>query len=197
MKKQVSILLIALASTVAFAQEAPSKLGLVFSFGANLGGDTLVRGTYSNGDSYTIKAGGGTMLSIGATYSINDKMDIQATIGHESDSTDAVNGSIDFKRNPMEVLGFYNINENIRIGAGLRQVSDARLSSSGVASSLGTTDYSASAGTVLEGQYFFAPKSAERKVRVGMFVRFVAEEFTAAGKSVKGDHLGLGVTVSY
>lgn len=197
MKKQVSILLIALASTVAFAQEAPSKLGLVFSFGANFGGDTLARGTYSNGDSYKINAGGGTMLAIGATYSINDKMDIQATIGHESDSTDAVNGSIDFKRSPMEVLGFYTINDKVRIGAGLRQVSGASLSSSGVASRLGTTDYSGSAGTVLEGQYYFAPKSAERKLRVGMFVRFVAEEFTAPGKSVKGDHLGLGVTLNY
>lgn len=197
MKKLIGILMVALISTAATAQESPNKLGLVMSLGLNTGGDTLASGTYTNGESFSIKAGGGTLLSIGAAYLVNDKIDIQATIGHESDSTDAVNGSINFKRSPMEVLGFYNFNDSYRLGAGLRQVSSATLTTSGVAARLGSSDFSASAGTVLEGQYFFTPRVAEKKLRLGLFVRYVTEKYTSGSTTVNGDHLGMGLTAHY
>ncbi len=199
MKIQICAALLTLVVTSAFAQQPASKFGFVGVVGGNYGGDTLVSGNYSNGDSYSIKAGKGLMVAGGLTYAVNPAVDVQGTIGYERDSTNATNGQIKFTRTPMEVLGFYNFNDGyFRLGMGLRHVSGAHLSSSGVAANVGSADYDASTGTVLEAQ-FLGKKSTGQKVRLGLYVRYVAEKFTSQSshKTVSGNHMGLGLAAYY
>lgn len=199
MKKHICLVVLALAATATFAQQTSSKLGFVGALGANFGGDTLVSGNYSNGGSYSIKSGKGLMLAGGVTYAVDPTIDVQATIGYENDSTNASNGEIKFTRTPMEVLGFYNFNDAYRLGLGLRRACGAHLSSSGAAASVGSEDFDASTGAVLEGQYLFGQKNTERKARFGLYARYVAEKFTSqkSSKTVSGNHIGLGVVTYF
>lgn len=178
----------------AFAQTAPSaapaaspskNFRFLLGLGFTSGGDTLVDGQYSNGSSYKISAGGGIDIKGGLEYQITPQFAVQGSVGYHSDSTSASNGNIGFKRTPIEVLGFYGVNPKFRLGAGVRSSSGAGLSSSGVASSVGSLTVTGNTGTVIQGDYFFAPKSA-------FSIRAVNESFTRSdsAKSISGNHVG-------
>ena len=183
----------------AMSKEEPSKLGFVGAIGYNVGGEKLVAGQYSDGSTFGVNAGSGVMLSGGATYALNPQVDLQATIGYENDSTNATNGNISFTRMPLEALAFYNFSDKYRLGVGVRRAGSAKLSGSGVASSLGSYTFTPSTGFVVEGQYALSPKTTERKWHAAAFVRVVSENYTIGNpsQSFNGSHVGFGVAFYY
>lgn len=200
MKKQIGAALVTLFVFTAQAQaEENQKIGFVGAIGLNAGGDKLSSGQYTNGNSFDITAGGGVMISGGLTYALNPSVDLQATIGYETDTTNATNGAIAFNRIPVEALAFYNFSDKYRLGGGVRSATGAKLSGSGVASSLGSTDFTASPGVVIEGQYVLSPKSATRKLQTAIYVRYVSESFKTGtpSQSFNGNHVGAGVAFYY
>ena len=199
MKKQIFTAALALFAFAAQAQSAePSKFGFVGALGVNSGGDTLVSGNYTNGDSFSIKAGNGVMASFGMTYALNPSVDLQATIGFESDATNASNGSIKFERMPIEALAFYNFTDTYRLGGGFRSATGAKLTSSGVASGL-NADLNASVGVVLEGQYMLGSKNSASKFHPALYLRYVSEKYTtpSVNQNIDGSHVGIGVAVYF
>lgn len=172
--------------------------------GVAFGGDTLASGTYTDGTSYEVNAGQGIVLSVGADYRVADKVTVQGSVGYQSGSTNAKNGDISFKRLPVELLVFYDISNQMRIGGGVRKANSAELTVSGAAAGSATPGtYDSSVGTVLEGQYFFSPApaaTAVRKAQWGLNLRYVSETYTptnASASAKSGNHLGLGVVMYY
>jgi hypothetical protein len=196
MKVIATAVLVSLACMGAQAQESP-KFRWFGSLGASFGGDTLVSGAYTSGQTFSIKAGDGVLLSGGLSFPVADKLDLQASVGYQSTSTNATNGKIDFTRMPIELLAFYNMDSKWRLGGGLRSATGARLSTSGVAGTLGSYDFTPSVGVVAEGQYFFNTFSS--KVAYGLNVRYVNESFEekVSKTKVNGSSLGVGIFLYY
>jgi outer membrane protein W len=189
MKKTLLAFALAAASIgVAQAQTAaPAAKPLRFLVGAGLtfGGDKLATAQYTNGGEINIHAGSMVALNAGIDYRINEAFSVQGTVGYHFDNASAENGSIRFERFPFELLGYYNVSPQWRVGGGVRYASNAKLSSSGVAD-FGDYEFDSTVSGVVEGEYMFGPK-------VGVKVRYVNEKFQAkiGGARIDGSHIGL------
>ena len=150
------------------------------------GGDTLASVTYTDGSTQSIKAGGMLQIGGGVEYrQAGAPWAVQAGIGYHFDTTHANNGDITFSRWPIELSGVWYPSEQIRLGLGLRHATNASLHSSGAASDLGDTDFSAKTGALVEGEWLITPK-------MGLSLRWVDEKYNLAGHDIDGSHVGLG-----
>ncbi|MBA5608121.1 hypothetical protein H3H36_22485 [Duganella sp. FT3S] len=172
--------------TGALAQTTAKPLHFVAGAGVTFGGDKLATTHYTDGSSSNITAGSGLALLVGAEYRVAEQFSVQGTVGYHIRFTpDASNGDADFRRVPVELLGYYHINDQWRVGAGVRFVSNARLHGSGAASGL-NADFDNTTGAVLEGEYFVKPN-------VGLKLRAVREQYTPTHSNVSfsGNHIGM------
>ena len=199
--KQLAAALLALAATVAQAQGIGTGVRLYTNLGYSLGGDTLASGTFTNGDAWNVKAGEGLMLAVGADFRVAENFTLRTSVGYHYDGVNAKNGDVSFTRIPVEVLGFYEVNQHFMLGGGLRKATGARIEASGVVSGLSSVgDYDSSLGVVLEGVYFFNAISKEsHKAQWGINLRLVSEEFKQVGNPVSksGNHAALGFVFMY
>jgi hypothetical protein len=150
------------------------------------GGDTLASVTYTDNTTQSIKAGG--MLQIGGGIEYRQPgmpFAVQAGIGYHFDTTHASNGDITFSRWPIELIAFWYPSEQVRLGLGLRHATNASLHSSGAAD-IGSTDFSAKTGGLVEAEWLVTP-------HVGVSLRYVDEKYNLAGHDIDGSHVGLGV----
>jgi hypothetical protein len=185
--KKIVFILSALFATMGAAQaQSPVSTPVHYfaGLGVSGGGDDLATAKYTNGSSQDIKAGGGVYFTAGANYRLNPKFSIQGTFNFHVDDTNAKNGNIKFQRFPIEVLGYYHVNNDWRVGGGVRYISGAKLSSSGAAAGLEIKFDNAVSG-VVEAEYFWSPQ-------FGMKMRYVNETFKASGyRDVKANHVGI------
>lgn len=168
-------------------QPLPYKpLSMIVGAGFSAGGDELASAQYTNGDSVDIRAGGGVYLTAGVNYRFHPQFSMQATANFHIDDTSARNGSIRFRRYPIELLGYYHVNPEWRVGGGVRYVSGAKLSSSGVASGL-NFEFDSTTSGVIEAEYLYGPK-------LGFKFRYVNETFKAARvNDVDANHFGASI----
>ncbi len=153
------------------------------------GGKTLVTVKYTDGSTQKIRSGGFVHLFGGAEYE-TDQFAVQGNIGYHVDDTTAKDGSIKFSRWPVELIGLWKLDANIRLGGGLRKATGAKVTSSGAASSLGSQKFDSKVGLVLQGEYLFMPNA-------GVLLRVVNESYEVAGIKVQGNHVGLGVNYRF
>lgn len=193
--------LLVLGSAVAQAQAPAARFHA--NIGYSVGGDTLASGNYVDGTSYRISAGTGLLLALGADFRLTDTVRLQATLGSHVDKTNASNGEISFNRSPVELLAFYDLNQQVRLGGGVRKAQNAELKATGAGLGVVTPGaYESTTGVVLEGQYFFNPGTTgdEHKARFGLGLRFVGESFKRANGStatINGSHVGLNLLFYY
>lgn len=179
----------ALASS-AQAQAVPAPLpaktvsGFV-GIGATTGGDKLATAYYTNGDSVNIKAGGGVYFTGGVDFRINQQFSAQTSISFHVDDQTAKNGSLKFQRFPIEALAFYHIDQNWKVGTGLRYVTGAKLSGSGVAD-ISDVKFDNTLSGLVEVEYMFSPQYSLK-------VRYVNEKLEAKynGAEVKAHQVGI------
>jgi hypothetical protein len=94
-------------------------LDLVLSAGLTFGGDDLAATT--NGE--TLEAGGLMLLGVGGIYSFEDSnFQLQGLFGYHFDEVNAADGSADFKRTTLEIMPFYKVTEDVRLGVGYLKV---------------------------------------------------------------------------
>ena len=175
---------LALASLLAHADEG-RPLRFVLGTGVTFGGEKLATVTYTDGTVQDIRSGGLVAYYVGLDVRATPQVSFQATIGGHVDSTlGAGNGSVRFTRVPVEVLGYYHVNDRIRLGGGLRLVNSPELVGRGVASNVGVS-FDNTVGLVLEGEYSFTRW-------FGLKLRAVSETYQASGGGTKanGDHVG-------
>lgn len=163
---------------------APSPTHFLAGLGVSAGGDDLATAKFTNGGSQDIKAGGGFYFTTGVDYRVSPDFALQATVNFHVDDTNAKNGNIKFQRFPIELLAYYNLNSQWRVGGGLRYTTSPKLSSGGAAAGLDIKFDDTTSG-VLEAEYFWTPA-------IGMKMRYVNETFKARGyHDVKANHVGI------
>lgn len=192
MKKYI-LLALCLASSGVWAQA--SRMQFVGSGLVSFGGDKLYQGNYNTGETFDITAGGTYQFNAGANYSLSPVFDVQLTVGYHTSTTNATNGSVDFTRWPVELLGFYQFNDKFRIGGGLRQSMDSKTAVSGVGNGVPTYAFKSNPGGVIELQYLLnTHRHSAAYTTVNL--RYVGESFTEKSTSTKinGNHLGIGVS---
>lgn len=200
----LTALLIAASAPLVQAQNnqtaSDSPWRFVGSLGYSVGGDRLASGNYANtGNSYSIRAGKGLEVMVGAEYQIAPQWSARATLGWHQDSTHATNGEYKFQRYPLEFVGLYELAPTWRLGAGLHRSNSVKFSSSGVVSAAGSANFDGSTGLALVGQYLFSPLSGGNKLRTAVEARYVKESFTQKNTQTKlnGDHLSLALVAMY
>lgn len=176
------------AAAPAFA--ADGALHPVVGIALTGGGKTLVEVDMDEGPNRKISSGGLTQLFAGVEQRVGGgAFSWQATLGYHFDRVDASNGSLSFSRYPLEVLGFWNANDNVRLGGGLRKALGTTFEASGAGATVAPdANMRASVGLVLQGEYLFGEHAS-------VFVRFVSEQYKSGhlvGGEVSGDHGGLG-----
>jgi len=180
-------------TSAAFAQDRAWQ----YTGGAMLtaGGDPVFKGRYTDGTKVDINAGSLVDLRFGVNVNLRPTLDIQTTLGIHNDGIFSSDANASFTRFPLEVMGFYQLNNNYRIGAGLRKSLSAKLNTEGIANYVRDADYKSSVGNVLEFQYLLGKNNPESKTKTALNFRFVKENFTEKiyGIRFKGDHIGFGV----
>lgn len=189
MKKHITAFAAA-AAALALSTTAQAE-GLRPLLGVSLtgGGKSLVKVEYTNGDTQNIRSGGLIHLFGGAEYE-SESFAIQGNVGYHVDDTNAKDGSVRFSRWPVELIGFWKIDANLRWGVGLRKATSAKVASSGAASNLGSQGFESKAGLILQGEYLFAPNWSG-------LLRVVREDYTVYGAKVQGNHVGLGTSYRF
>ena len=191
MKKYVFFAVI--LSSAAFAQESPWQyMGGIQVSG---GGDHLFLGKYSDGTKVDVTAGGGLLVNLGVNHKFNSSLNLQTTLGIHTDGTLGTNGNASFTRFPLEVMGFYQLNDDYRLGAGARKSLGAKLGTSGVATYQPSLEFNASVGQVIELQYLLGKPNKKSNAKTAVNFRYVKETYTEKtyGIKVKGNHVGVGV----
>jgi hypothetical protein len=187
------VLIACLFASSAFAQDSPWHFtgGILLSEG----GDRLFTGKYTDGTKIDITAGGTLALHFGLYRNIGSAFDLQTTLGIHTAGTLGTNGNASFTRFPLEVMGFYQLNDDYRLGAGARKSLSAKLKTSGVATYQPSLEFKSSVGSVVELQYLIGKKTRKSKAQSAVNFRYVKETFTekTEGIKVKGDHIGVGV----
>src|SRR5690606_23263342 len=95
--------------------------------GLTFGGDKLATAVYEDGTEIDIDAGGTIALHVGVDYRFAPQFSVQGTVGYHVDGASARNGDLRFERVPVELLGYYHVNEQLRVGGGIRFVTNAAL----------------------------------------------------------------------
>jgi hypothetical protein len=157
--------------------------------GITFGGDRLATAEYEDGGEIDIRAGSMLALYAGVEFAVNPNVALQANIGYHVDNASAENGDIRFGRYPIELLGYYKVSPQWRIGGGARFVNGVKLSSSG-AGDIGDFEFKNTTGLVLEGEYSINPN-------LGLKVRYVSEKYETKEFNTKHDGNHVGVLLNY
>ena len=176
-----------MAQAQGFVQvQDPASKPLRFVAGAGLtyGGERIVTAHYTDGDQIDIDGGGSVALLVGLDYRVNAGFSVQGTVGYHVDNAPGRDGDIRFERVPLELLGYYHVNDKVRVGGGLRYVTAASLRTNGVAD-IGDYEFKDSTSPVAEIEYLYSP-------RLGFKLRYVNDKFKYRDYSgtVRGDHVG-------
>ncbi|PWF55512.1 outer membrane beta-barrel protein [Massilia glaciei] len=167
--------------------DVPEKQTRFFlQMGFTGGGDKIATIHYTDGSKGDVTFGSLIQLGAGVDYRINETYSVQASINDHLSSEGADNGSVRFTRFPLEVLGYYKVSPQWRIGAGARFVMGPNLKSRGAASGMGNGDFDNTVGGIVEAEYAFGRN-------IGLKLRYVAEKYKVSGTSFtsSGNHVGL------
>jgi hypothetical protein len=194
----ILFILLAFISIPAFAGD--DRIKFVGSIGGSSGGEKMYTGSYTDGSTFDIKAGGGIYINAGISYVVDPEFDIQTTLGYHTDSTSANNGNISFDRVPLEAIVFYNFDDSkIKLGVGLRKSLSAKSTTSGVATDYYQAhSYNSSLGQVIELQYSFNKKVVDNDY-FALSLRYVSEYYKINGydEKIDGSHVGLALVYYY
>ncbi len=198
MKKWLMALATGLA--VVSAQAEAPRVRLFGSVAYGDGGDKIIAEQYSNGAPIEMFAGSGWTWTIGADMRLFGPLALQVSVGQQRNRVNGANFDMDFVRNPVEVLAFYSVTEQIRLGVGAHKTYNAKFTETGVQPR--SRDYDGSTGAVLEGQYFFTAPTNERAFLSGVNLRVIRENFvqtsgTGTGTEARGDQVAIGLFFYY
>lgn len=183
--------------TGALAQQRDFRFA--FDFGITGGGDKLATVQFSDGTTESVRAGG--LLQLGAGFLFQPSgapLALQATFNYHVDDVSARNGSLTFRRYPLEVIGYVMPAPYLRFGAGPRFVFAPELESDFPGQN-STVRFKDTVGVVLEAG--FRPVG-----QLWVNARFVAEKYkvdsidganvTTASK-VNGNSVGLNLVYAF
>jgi hypothetical protein len=190
MKKIISALALATVSLGAaqaqtMAQPAEARqMRFLVGMGLTFGGDQLANAHYTDGIDRSIRAGSMIAFNAGIDYRVTPQFSFQGTFGYHMDNASASNGSMRFERFPIELLAYYHVSPQWRLGGGARYVTGTKFKSGG-AGDVGNYDFDNTLSPVVEAEYLM-------NANWGFKVRLVSEKFTesVSGAKVDANHVG-------
>ena len=209
MKKPALELTLALAlsaaATLAHADDG-SAVRFYAGIGISHGGDSLGTGEIVPEDGqggatipFNIRPGTSAELRLGADYRLGERFHIQASVGYADQAPQGVDGSLDFRETPIELMGFVNVFQGLRLGAGYRK-SYAQYSGTGLGSDWpGLGRYTSANGNVIEVQYLFSSDGNydSQHALGGFSLRIVNETLRHDDISINGHHYEFGGVFYY
>jgi outer membrane protein W len=119
--KHIAVPLLAMSSFSALANEEVSQSPVSFSvfLGIATGGEKLASIRYDDDSSDSIKAGSGLALGGGLNYQINSDWSVQSNLAYFFDSDNADNADIAITRLTLDVIPYYQINDDFKVGTGI------------------------------------------------------------------------------
>jgi hypothetical protein len=112
-----SLLYVAPAHAYDSSAAGRRDLGVLLRLQFDFGGAELAHVTWSDGDSYTLRAGQLATVSTGLLYHPAVPYAIEGTIGYKFDKVNGSNGTMEFVRVPVDLVGSYTW-RFLRLGAG-------------------------------------------------------------------------------
>ena len=192
MKKISLAIALAVASLNSAYAQAPravepeaKQMRYTIGMGFTHGGDELAETEFTDGTSEKIRAGGLVAFVAGVDYRINQQFSVQGNIGFHVDNSTAENGDVHFRRYPIELLAYYHLSPQWRIGGGVRFVNSVRGKASGAAGNY-NIEFDNTTGGVIEAEYMMGYKTS-------MKVRVVREKYKVSDYPLefKGNHVGV------
>jgi len=170
----------------------------VFNFGYDYDGDEVEPISFVSGNTHSVAAGKGVFLNVGAVMDFDTDhrfwrdFKVQSTLGYKIDAIPkATNGSLDWSRIPVELLGFYHFREsNLRLGAGLTYQFSNELRGTGVLQR--QRQFDNSLGGVIEADYLFGIK---KNLLLGL--RYTIIQYRAASRFVTYNANSLGLQFGF
>jgi hypothetical protein len=193
MKNTVLAVTLALASLGAQAQTFvqvdpanPKPLRFVAGAGLTFGGDKLATAYFEDGRDVDLHAGGMLALLAGVDYRVSPQFSVQGTVGYHVDDATGRNGDMRFARIPFELLGYYHVNDKVRVGGGVRHVTNTEFRTGGVVADMGDFEFEDTTSGVVELEYIYSHQ-------LGLKLRWVNEEFKEKnyGIPLKANHVGM------
>ncbi len=192
--KSLKILnLIPIVATL-MAAASPSQAGsFAGRVGIDGGGDTLLSLQFTNGDSSSIKAGGGVFFEIGygtiTPLQDNPKLQTEVSFGYKVDSEDATNGEVEFRRLSVNLNQMMKL-EKFRLGGGITYHFDNKLKTSGGFFTGGSVEFDESLGFNLLAEYLVSDKAV-----LGLRATFI--DYEVSGATLDANSVGLYLGANY
>lgn len=186
MKKMILMVALAIASlNAAHAQNNGPVYGsprLFIGTGLTGGGDKLATVEYYDGYERDIKGGGFFQAGVGVDLRVTEEFSLQASYNYHYDSDSARDSDFKFSRSPIELMAYYHVAQNWRIGAGARYVGNAKIQDYGY-----TQKFDNTVGAVIEAEYLLGN-------HFGFKLRYVSEKYETTFGPYKykfdGNHAG-------
>lgn len=123
--------------------------------GIEYGGDDIVEIQFTSGETQKMKAGQGGYLAVGGQFQFAKvpKFLIRTTLGIKYNTTAADNANIRFTRIPINIMGYFKVTDDIRIGAGITTHQNVKLKGDGF---LPDADFESNIGPRVEIGYKWA-----------------------------------------
>jgi len=162
-----------------------NRVGFEVQTDLDFGGDDLATVSFTNGKSQDVKAGQGIVVSAGLHFRPVEetRFDMQVLVGYKYVTTAASNADINVSRVVLQLLGDYQFDNGVYLGAGLVQHSGTKLDGDGFFRNI---DFDDSTGFVLESGW-----------------RWIGLHYTSIKyrndfvKNVDASHVGLRVTYRF
>lgn len=193
-------------TSTSFKSSTTKGMHLVANAGLSFGGDTLAVLRYNNGGDHKIKAGGLFQIGAGLIYEATDvPFATQFTMNYHVNQSDAKNGTLRFRRYPLEGMVFYTGIENWRMGIGARSVLSPRYTAQVDSRNTQILDFKSTTGAIAELAYAVSPS-------MWVNVRYVSEKYRANRyamgpssveigamplKPMNGDHVLVGMSFQF
>lgn len=186
MKKTIFSLMLILFTHQVNAIENHLLLGL----GLDFGGNKIAEAFFTNGDNVDIRSHEGIALAGGIYSLFTDNLGLQATVGYKSDSANAKNGDISFKRIPMELLAMYQV-ENHRIGGGLAYHMNTEYECKADSICDVSIEYDNALGAVISYDYSIKASETKGTYLIGAKYSNMTYNPVKSGKSLNGSGIGI------
>jgi hypothetical protein len=125
-KKHIFFLVLVLNISVpslVFSQESTNSVNVNFLLegGIEYGGDEILEVTFTNGDTQKVLAGQGGYVAVGGEFTLPSvkALSLRASIGYKYNTTAADNADITLTRIPINLIPYWNLNKDIRLGIGI------------------------------------------------------------------------------
>ena len=124
-KKLILPVFLFLFSVNFFAQDnlntgKPISAKFLVEAGINYGGDEILEVFFTNGENQKMRAGQGGFIALGGEFQFSkiEPLALRATLGFKYNTTAADDANIKLTRVPINIVAFWKLNEDFRIGVG-------------------------------------------------------------------------------